>query len=274
MVSLDGVRAKLDRADAHIRDLKSELSVLIEIAHRNLAREVDGEFSKLVYVAGHVPHLGPNLSAMVGDALFDMRSAWDHLAWQLVVLDGGTPGESTQFPVYSSRMNKKGTTRIPTIQPRIRRQDILDAIDAVQPYNRHESWLSHLWVVHQLNNWDKHRVLLAMVAGINIDNHPPWWGLPEGVPSPGWWFNVGHPLKSGDPVARFDFRGVLAPADFDPHITLAVTLDEGPPENWMRSTDVVSLLTGLRHWITTEINWRFIPLFGDQPPIAYPSSPA
>ena len=44
----------------------------------------------------------------MGDALFNMRSCLDHLAWRLVELDGGEPCHQRQFPIRDSPLNKEG----------------------------------------------------------------------------------------------------------------------------------------------------------------------
>jgi hypothetical protein len=231
--SLEGVRIKLHRADHHICEVDRLVRPVVEAATRSIVRMNDGDATRLVYTVARAPLIDPAGSAVVGDALFNLRSAFDHLAWQLIQLDGGVPDQSTQFPIRASRTDTKGRPTNITVQPGIRRVDILQALDAAQPYHRDEKWDSQLWVVNELCNVDKHRLLLTMAGVLNFDNKPPFWGLYNGA-SPSYWFNVFKPLSDGDAVARFDFKGTEAPAEFDPHISLAVTLDEGPPAHWMR----------------------------------------
>src|SRR5207248_1132434 len=125
---------------------------------------------------------------------------------------------------------------------------------------------STLWVINELCNIDKHRLLLGMIHSVNTDDLG-WWGLPEGVESPGFWYNLA-PLEIGDVVARFDFHGAPAPADFDPHISLAVALDEGPAGHWIRLRKVDELLSGLLAGLVLHINWPFVThFFPGEPPI-------
>lgn len=104
-----------------------------------------------------------------------------------------------------------------------------------------------------------------------LRRRPAVWGLYNGL-SPSFWFNVFKPLSDGDAVARFDFKGTEAPTEFDPHISLAVTLDEGPPAHWMRLQDIAGLLRGIRNILTGVINQHFVPLFGAEQHIAHQSS--
>jgi hypothetical protein len=119
--------------------------------------------------------------------------------------------------------------------------------------------MTQLWVVHHLNNIDKHRRLLTMIACLDIDSGQPWWRLPPGVNTPGWWFNALTPLRDGDVVARFDFHGTPAPDEFDPRVSLAMTLDKGPLGHWLRVQAVTDMLEGVLHTLTfSVIAWNFM----------------
>ncbi len=244
---LGGVRIKLARAHRHIQDLKRILDPVTEAlnSHDNIYGEVDGgDPTKLVYRVQRMTSIDPPWGAVVGDALHNMRSTLDHLAWQLVIFDGGGPCEHTRFPIYDFRTNSKGNPRQVTIQPQIGRQDILDALDAVQPYQSPAPSETQLSVISTLNNHVKHRLLLTMVGVLNFDDNPPSWGLPHGVPSPWWRFNLA-PLTDGDPVAWFDFQWTPAPPDFEPHVSLAIRLNEGLQGHWLRIQPVVAMLEGV-----------------------------
>jgi hypothetical protein len=232
-------------------------------------REVDGHPARIAYRVTNVPVLDDTVSTMIGDAVHNLRSAFDHLAYQLVLLDGQSPTNNTYFPMHGSRLNKKGNPRNITIAPGINRADIRAAIEAVQPYHQLDPWDDELFVINQLDIADKHHLLLVAVIGLDL-GRPGWWGLDEGVPSPKMTARVA-PLKSSDVVARFDFQGTPAPPDFDPHITLAISLDEGPPGHWLRSGSIVDTLHGIRNGLThAVINWKFVPLFPGEIPLTAP----
>jgi hypothetical protein len=272
---LDSVRVKMARADRHVRDLKIEVDTLVRAAEQTIFRENDEDSTKLVYRIGHVPDIDPTISAIIGDAVSNIRAAFDHLAWQLVLADNGVPCEHTQFPIYDSRLNDKGNPRNVTIQPRILNSDILQALDLIQPYQTTDTdghvdaWRNQLWIVRQLSNIDKHRLLIAVVVDVNFDDRPPYWGSSSaGVPVSN--FYPFRALKSGDKIAAFDFRGTRAPADFDPHMSLGVTLDEGPEAHEIRLQGVPALLHGLRHILTGRINQHFMAFFPTDPGIPWP----
>lgn len=106
-----------------------------------------------------------------------------------------------------------------------------------------------------------------MVGTLDVDANQPWWGLPDGVPSPRYWFNL-EPLNDGDVVAMFTFKGTPAPREFDPNISLTVTLNEGPPGHWTRTQPVDVFALGMRQLLRFDIDWKFVePLFPGEAPI-------
>ncbi len=238
---------------------------LVKVATDSITCERKDNGTKLIYSVGEVPDIPPDWSAIIGDSFFNLRSAWDHLAWQLVELDGGKPCEHTQFPIYDTRLNSKGNPRNVTIQPEIKRADILAALDAIQPYQEADRWHSQLWVVNEFCRRDKHRTLLTVAGVMDTDRNTPWWSLGLDDKTPGWVFNL-EPLTSGDWVACFTFDKA-APDYFDPNIAIDVTLREGPEGHWSRVQSVGRLLMGLRKILTMHMDVHFTPLFTNEAPL-------
>ena len=122
---LTGVDLKIGRAYGHIEDLKTAVQDAFDRSRYHFTLDFDPNSKEHAYTAHNVPAIDPKWSLMVGDFLHNARSALDHLAWQLVILDGGTPGEHTQFPVRESPFTKRGK-RIPTdLQPPVSDPTIL-----------------------------------------------------------------------------------------------------------------------------------------------------
>ena len=266
-VDLTGLRIKLQRAEHHARALNNAIRPALEAAEASIYREDEKGTSRFCYRIGKVPSVDPQWQGIIGDCLFNLRSAWDHLAWQLVELDGQTPTRFTQFPIYEHETDANGRSRAVDIHPGIRRIDVLDALRQFQPFRDPNPWNDQLFVVNELCNRDKHRLLLTVVTSIDADTRAPWWSLPpEGV-SPAHWFNL-QPLMEGDLVARFDFKGAKPPEHFDFHLSLAVVLNETPIGHWARMTPVDELLIGLRQILTHQMDWKFIePFFPSEAPL-------
>jgi hypothetical protein len=250
--------------------LRKILNPIGKRATDDVVAEPYGEGSHtILYRAADVPSVPTQCAPIIGDVLYNLRSALDHFAWQLLRLDGQVPDakHNPQFPIKDTALNGKGRPRHITIQPGIRDQRILDALTAVQPYEMlakygQPLWGQTLWLVNELCNADKHREPLAIIP--RLDAHPPnlpWW---EGDGVVHFEFTA-KSLVLGDIVAKFDFGATVPNPDFDPHITLAVTLDEGPARCWPREESVFKFLSGLRHMLAVELNFRFVPLFSGEP---------
>ena len=125
--------------------------------------------------------------------------------WQLVEAAGGTPDKSTYFPIcgtpqqYASAVGKGEMQKIAP--------DARNIIQSVQPYVTLEQTL---WLIHQLDIVDKHRLLLTIVATMDK------WGvdLAEGIKL---WFDEHSrfvPLVVGKEIANlptFYIRATVTP---------------------------------------------------------------
>ena len=260
--NLDGVRIKLRRAADLTAELREKDAPLATIAEQSIdCIRCSDPPNRLEYRVGSVRAVDPMVAVIVGDIVHNLRSALDHLAWQLVLLDGRPPNENTAFPIHLSSLNKNGNPRNLTIPPGIRRSDIMDVVERMQPYDAfrhgHPPETDRLGILQRLNNIDKHRLLLTVVQTIDHDM-PAYWGSNDGDPSPVYWFNT-ELLNPGDVVATFDFGESEPPPSFHPNISLVVTIEEREA-NWGRGRDVAELMESLRYSVESDINIHVVPL--------------
>ena len=270
---LDGVRIKLAMARANAEQLDSLLRPFVETAQRFIERAPSENPFEVVYKITNVPWIDPAWSAVFGQGIYNIRSALDHLAWQLVLLDGQEPTRATHFPLLDSSRDKSGRKVRVDIAPGIKRPDILAAIESMQPYHGGGKWGDQLGVVAELSAIDKHRLPIAVSTMLNIDNI--FWGLPEGSSTPSWWFPVGQTLKEGDVVAKFLFNEPVVPERFDPRLVPQIALDEAPLGSPYRTQDLASLLGGLARIAAFKIDTFIVaPLFeGELPAWVSPAPP-
>jgi hypothetical protein len=211
--SLDGARAKLDWAKVHIESFKLRERQFgqgkpyqVEAQHHpELGDETVQNISAVITAVDPVP---VELQLELGDALQNMRSALDHLAWQLVVANGGTPGDATQFPIYDSRLTQKGKVRTVDIAGGVN-QKALAIIKRLQPYRRPNPAEHPLSVLQKLNNVDKHRLLVVLgmaYDSIEIafgDHRPHLTNTTEPIP-----------LKPGAQISGIGFDPSLDPKPY------------------------------------------------------------
>ncbi len=110
---------------------------------------------------------------LLGDAIHNLRSALDHVIWQLVVLNGEEPGAHNQWPLCRSREGylkprKKGGVSVRETFLRGVAKDARAIIDRLQPYRAGPDLDRHfLSSLAPLSNADKHRVIQAGFLGIH-----------------------------------------------------------------------------------------------------------
>jgi hypothetical protein len=176
-----GVHAKLDRAKVHIDQFADEVEGVIQAFERAITVTIADGVHR--YVLTGAPSIPLHWSALFGDAMHNLRSALDHLAWQLVLVSRGTPTRkrpATTFPIRTRRPEAPLTIS-GGVHP-----DLLSIVEEIQPYTTNRiPALSPLAIVAELNNVDKHVDLLTVGAAPGGGG---WW-WPEGieidmVPSP------------------------------------------------------------------------------------------
>jgi hypothetical protein len=99
--ALLGPRLKLLRFEDHFAALKRATRAFLESQPYRVPSEVKAGGYEHIWRAVEVKRPDPRLGVIIGDCLHNLRSALDHLAWQLVVLEGDP---STQTAIGSSTL--------------------------------------------------------------------------------------------------------------------------------------------------------------------------
>lgn len=220
-----------------------------------IVRERDDERTEHIFRLDRVPAVPPSLSAIIGDAIHNLRVSLDHLAWQLVKATGGTPKigkDGTAFPIHEQPLtpDRWGRTR-PQINPGIPKK-MRELLDEVQPYKRPKPAHHDLAVLHSLDISDKHHQLLVAVVGIRGLG----WRGEVGLTA----FNRG-PYNDGDELFRFSYSDDHSKQDFDPVIGFTVCLDEPVAGPWRASMGAGPLVRRSLHYIEEEVLPRFQSYF-------------
>jgi hypothetical protein len=185
--ALIGARARLKRADENIRQLNRELTdflapvpvvtLPVNMATREpIITDVDREaYQKLVKFLKNGA-IDPRLSVLTGEIIHHLRSAFDHLAWQLSSLDLQTNSpHQIEFPVFKERpklcdVTKSKVCRYCRKIEGIASPAALARIERLQPYHGGNPARHPLWLIHDLDRIDKHRelVLVVYIMHMNI----------------------------------------------------------------------------------------------------------
>jgi hypothetical protein len=135
---------------------------------------------KVWWVEGKVHSMPRWWSVLLGEGLYDLRSALDHLAWQLVIRAGGAPDKRTEFPIFKDPSKFKNGAHD---KMRGMSDAMKAAIRDLQPCFRAKPAAFPLWWLQDLCNTDKHQTLHLIVASCSggLFNPPLPMSL-EGVP--------------------------------------------------------------------------------------------
>lgn len=164
MGELDSARAKLDRARRHINELGGVIAAWRLSRPYSFAPHIDGETDEQHWTIVGDPTPPPVTLAM-GDALYNLRSALDHAAWQLVLKAGSTPSRKTEFPIFDDpdRYDKESVGKLKGMNPEMK-----DFIRDLQPFRTAGSNPNHrakLLALQHYGNIDKHRQMVVTNAG-------------------------------------------------------------------------------------------------------------
>jgi hypothetical protein len=164
VTGLQSARLKILRASKHIEEIKSCIATYTAGNPYEVIPQPDG---KEILTTGTPP---PELSVIAGEVLYQLRSALDHLAFDLVKLNPGNislPADWTdkcEFPLFQTLKPGQQTplpygsfTKLPGVS-----KEAHAVIEALQPYYRVGAANNYLRVLTNLSNIDKHRHLTLM----------------------------------------------------------------------------------------------------------------
>lgn len=174
VAALAGIAAKIERAREHVLELNARADRwLADGPHAIVNTEERGDW---IIAFVEVPPVPAVVPIIFGEVVHNLRSALDHLAWQLVTALGGKPGSHTYFPIaYEqtdfermafTRKDGRGRIHKGALHPLAPDHPAARAIRAEQPYRcwrdagLPDATVELLAVLHRLWNLDKHRVIL------------------------------------------------------------------------------------------------------------------
>lgn len=203
------VLRKVERANKHIHDFNIAARGFLRDKVDGLRFEDDPNTGDRTYYLTELPPIPAEVGLIAGDALQNLRSALDHLIWQLVLANGKVPTRSNSFPVADS--SAKYIAALGNGKVKGVRKDAIDAIDAIKPYKGGDD---QIWHIHALNNVDKHRLMLTTCLTVPARSLMPsetsklealFRACHPGEPVPnlrGGFLNIPNPisLKAGYPL--------------------------------------------------------------------------
>lgn len=236
MADLIGVKAKLHRANFHLDAYNDLWESFLEREPYSVIFEFDSQ-TGWHYFRWREAETPPRveLGLIVGDLLNNLRASLDHLVWQLVLANGGTPTKQTAFPrvMKESDWSSARNQRLAGVA-----DEWASAIKELQPFRRPERPELHwLAILDHVNNINKHRTLPIVIVTA------PVWSVDVNLEEVG----AGEEMEytySADPIEDGVELFRLRCAS---QRRLNVLMDERPPLH-------VSFRDGLNHeWLMWEL---------------------
>lgn len=236
--SLDGPIAKLDRARVHFDALNESIEAYRgSKTHDVITTKIDPQTGEQVanLLILEDPK-NPEWGLVLGDMVHNLRSALDHLVWQLVILNGEKPRRQNQFPIVGTKAEYWEVQANHTESSRDRMLSRVSDphrafIDVVQPFNGRqdapEGTKTALSLLSSISNTDKHRVVHAGFALIE-EPTPDLFdatAVPEGI-AVDIKMNWGE-LENGAEIMRFRPDPPGARVKMDATIPMYITFRQG-----------------------------------------------
>jgi hypothetical protein len=108
--------------------------------------------------------------AVVGDAIHNLRSSLDYLAYQLVIANRQKPTQTTAFPIFDDSKGYKAN-----IRGKIKGmgKEAKEAIRKIKPYKGGGDDSDTLWRLHKLDIRDKHHLLVTAGSQLRLRSSTP-----------------------------------------------------------------------------------------------------
>ena len=180
MTDFKGISAKIGRARDQIEALDADMDGFCKNIKQLIVHESDEDADKQAWVyRGATPDVPIEWSLRIGEILYNLRSALDHLVWQLVLANGQEPGHGNAYPIVDDEAKWPNAIR----KLRGVGQISEKRIHGLQPFTGGMNLpfdVGAFWMLQCLCNIDKHRHLNLSVAEANGtgpivfgENQPP-----------------------------------------------------------------------------------------------------
>ena len=241
---LFGCQLKLWRAQHHADALQDALDGFLRRNPYEIIVQRYPQLAEYILQAKVREEPPADWSPIIGDIVNNWRSALDHLAWQLVRLNGNTGDNRTAFPIFDEdpftplkpsdppAVKKKRKSAHDTFKRNVRGMHINDVafIKKLQPYSREHNPDTHpLSALSRLSNWDKHREyqLTGQTFQGTAFNVREWRDCK-------WWTLYERPVgafEDGTIVARYAFTrtGPKPKMDVEVKVFFNIAFGEGSP---------------------------------------------
>jgi hypothetical protein len=240
---LSGVDLKIKRANKHIKDLERHIVTFEETNPYEVITQDDPNdaecYQRIFKVRKPIPSC---ISLTTGDAIHNLRSALDHLAWAAVNMSG-TVTTDTAFPIWRKCGVPAAKEYKSLVLGKVKGapQPFINLLLGLQPYEGglHDA----LWAIDYLDITDKHKLLIGAFTAYESLIH--YVGELAEPTKPTYNF----PLKDGDVL----YGGRYANKEQEPERQVVVAVALGEPRI-LQGKPVAPELTQLSEFVSSVID--------------------
>lgn len=212
----ESARAKVDRAKELIEGLKSDAWEFDQLHKGAIVIEMNPQKTEYVFVLDSVYHVPRDWPITIGEVLFNLRSALDHVAYELAISHSGPRldpkvAQASEFPIFSNAADfrDRGRGKIRAIAP-----DRQALIERMQPLPGRTSRAArtlvdeipeHLRLLHDLARVERHRLPPLVIQVMTTGSWLSHWPTPE--------LNVGR-VGPGSTIATMGYHD-----EFEPYVS-------------------------------------------------------
>ena len=156
LIVIEGIRAKIQRAHSGLQSLAFDIDKFCTLQSQQIEHQIFEEAGKQTWTYRGNPQIPIEFSVRVGEIVYNLRSALDHLVWQLVLLNEAEPGGHNEFPIFCNKAKYAQAIKrdLKGVSPGAQSH-----IKAYQPFQMHGGIGSQLWMLYNISTIDKHRHL-------------------------------------------------------------------------------------------------------------------
>lgn len=249
--ALAGVRAKIDRGQHHFNAINAALKAVLSAGPKaeTVLLDTQHERHHLVFTIPKATPIDPALPLIIGDCIHNLRSALDHLVYQLALRNGASPvdAEKTFFPICLTEVEFDKKVK------KLLKPFISDAafaeIKKSQPYSAYDVPVeADIWVLHKLSIIDKHRLLIVAGQQFAVTEFtvtvPTGEQFHEVISDPQW-----KPMEDGAEIIRFDLsKAIAAPGEMQVKVNTMTSVqftNMGPLFDNVGVRDALNQLIGI-----------------------------
>jgi hypothetical protein len=157
---LSSARVKVVRAYKQLNELESEVQMFSERKPYRIIRESDFNSRDEILIYEPTELMPLEWSTIIGEILYNLRSALDQAVHELSILETGNPVKRSEFPICETKdsfESKSSANKIRGLS-----QKTQDIIKQLQPYYMEQfadGRVSAIKILHDMNIMDKHKEL-------------------------------------------------------------------------------------------------------------------